>query len=312
MNYLIKKLSTPLIDDNNFSKKLSYLYLLPFIAKLKYEKALKIAEIRGKYISEKYKKFFNESKENIKNILEINEENAKILIENMFKKSSIEELEASLLGNKNKNFLEKYVEILNLNNFKKSLNYKKGIILTIIHVGSFASALCKTALIFNNIRFNAISWDYKTSECEITKKFIKNKIEGMNHFFRGEFFYVGRINPKKLYNKLNNKEVLIIAVDSPLGKSKFVEINFLKKQIKFPYTAVKLAHRTSSLIIPLAVYRDEIKIIGEFYEPIEVKNDDYQFYMQQIFSTLEMNIYKHPDEFFYWTSPTSWRTIGQL
>ncbi len=312
MILLIKKFSTSLIDNNSFYKKLNYIYFLPFLSNIKYEKSINLAALRGKYIGEKFLTYFLNSKKNIKNVLKITDKQAEKITENLFKKSSIEELEACILAQKKINFLKKYVDIKNINKFRKALSYNKGIIIAIVHVGSFASALCKTAIILDDIIFNAISWDYQTSSCEITKKFLKKKIIGMKYFFKGDFFFVGRINPKKLYNKLLNKEVLIMAIDAPLGKSQFVPINFLNRNVKFPISVIKLAHKTNSLILPFEVYRDEIKIIGNFKDPIEIKNDDYQSYLQTLFSLLEKNIYYHPDEFFYWTSPTSWSSLDKL
>ena len=312
MDFIIKRIASAITESSNFKKKLDFLYFLPLISKLQYPVALKYAKKRGEVLSEKYLNNLNDAKRNIVSILNISEKKAKNIAKNLFIKASYEELEGCLIAKKDINFLNEFVEIKGVENIEKALNKNKGIVLVIAHVGSFASALCKTAYIFKTKKFNAISWDYTTSECSVVRQFLKKKIDGMSYFFKGEYFYVGRINSKKLFNTLKNKEILIIAVDAPLGNSKFVEINFLNKKVLFPFSAVKIAYKTDSLIIPLTVYRHGLKIVGEYFAPIEIKDDNYSKYMQKIFSILEKNIFEHPDEFFYWTSPTNWMTIDKL
>ena len=312
MDFIIRNIASSITDKTTFRKKLDFIYFLPLISKLEYPKALKFAQKRGRALSKKYKEHFNNAKTNLKKILNLPKDKSEKIAQNLFIKSSYEELEACLIAKRDIKFLKEYVEIQSIENLINATKTQKGIIIVITHVGSFASALCKTAYMIKEKSFHAVSWDYRTSECPITKKFLKAKMDGMQYFYRGEYFFVGKINAKKLFNYLKNGEILIIAIDAPLGKSKFVDINFLGKKVKFPQSAIKIAHKTDSLIIPLAVYRKGIKIVGKYFEPIKIIDENYNKSLQKIFNILEKNIYEHLDEFFYWTSPTSWVTIDQL
>ncbi len=309
-----KYFASSLNDNTSFKKKLDYLYFLPYLAKRNYKSSSKIAAKRGEYLSEKFELIKNNMLENISKVLNIDKKEAEKIAVNTFKEASIEELDAMILSEKNKDFLKNQVVLKNEHYVKEALNCGKGVFLAMVHAGSFASVMCKIISIFNDVSMESIAWSYKTAPCPVTRTFLHKKIEGMKYLLNGDFFFVGEMNPKKLYSALAKNNIIAIVVDSPLGKTKLLEVKYLNNTVRFPYSVIKMAHKTGAMILPLSVHReqDSYKIVGSFSKPFSVHNNNYHEYFQNLLSTLEKNIFSHPESFFYWTSPTNWGTINKL
>ena len=219
---------------------------------------------------------------------------------------SIEEFFATKIAQKNDKFI---INHCNIKNEKYLKNEKRGIFI-LIHEGHFIIGLCFISIKFNLI-MNSIAWPYFDAESRVLRNFLKAKIDGMKFFTRGKFFFVGHINPKELYECLDREEFLTIAVDSPLGKSAKIEINFFGKR-NYPYTAFKLAYKKGLPIFPLFFrFNFNEKIVNiEVMDPILInEKEEISLKMQGFFKEMEKRILDYPEEYFYFTSPSSWRGL---
>ena len=294
-----------------FKKFLDYKIGLNFAYLLPEKLGFYFVKKRGEKIFEREKRIVEKIIKNLIEVLNIDKNKAEKISKKIFMLSSFEEFFGLKLAKKEINFIEKKVHLKNEEFLKEIIKkYKRGVFV-LIHEGFFLQSLCKIAYRFN-IKINAIAWPYFEAESKVFKNFIGNKIEGMKYFTKGEFFFVGYINPRKLYEKLNNNEFLAIAIDSPLGRSSKVEINFFNTKKYYPVSAFKIGLKTNSPIIPIyQSYDFNLNVINtEILTPFFIKNkDEISFKISEIFKKFEEKLKKEPEQYFYWSSPSSWATI---
>ena len=281
-----------------------YNFGLKIASKLPDKLGFEIATIRGMQYYRKNVLIKNEIEKGLMKYFEV--EKSKSIAKLNFIYQSIEEFFAVKIAKRDKSFIINHCFIENEEFIK---NEKRGIFI-LIHEGHFIPGLCFIAERFNLV-MNSVAWPYFDADSKILRNFLKAKIEGMRSFTRGKFFYVGHINPKELYECLDREEFLTIAVDSPLGKSAKLDVNFLGKR-KYPYTAFKLAYKKGLPIFPLFFkFNFNDKIINiEILEPFLIqRKDDIPLKMQKFFIDMEKRILNYPEEYFYYTSPSSWRCV---
>ncbi len=302
-------ISTP-VDTDFFKKFIDYNIELRAYSKVSYILSCKAAQFRGIKIAIKLKNDFEKMCSAISKLLNVNTEKAKEISLNVFAAASMEEMDAVRIGLKQEKFIEKHVEIENCYYINEVINRGTGGIIALLHEGSFASVLCKFGFTYN-FKVNALAWPYFEAECPIFRNFLERKINGMCEFMNGKFFYVGYINAKEFYSKILNKELIAIVLDSPLGNSAKIPVKFMGKTFHYPFTALKIAFKTKSPLIPVFTYRDsDFTIKAKVFQPIYIKSrEEIPEKMQSFFNTIENELIKYPHEFFYWTSPTCWNRI---
>jgi lauroyl/myristoyl acyltransferase len=299
------------VEPNFFKKFVDYNIELRLFSRIPYKTSCKAAYDRGIKISSYFKDDLMKMQNNISKLLNKNSSDALQTAKEVFAFSSMEEMDAVRIGLKQEKFIQDCVIVENTEYIDEVIKKGTGGIIALMHEGSFASVLCKLGYSYG-FKVNALAWPYFEAECPVFRSFLERKINGMCYFMNGEFFYVGHINVKKFYSKIINKELIAIVLDSPLGNSAKVPINFLGVNFEYPFTALKVALKTKCPLIPVFTFRDknDLKIKSKVFEPIYIEHkDEIPVKMQLFFNVLEKELIKYPHEFFYWTSPTCWNRI---
>lgn len=301
------------IDKTTTLKKIDYGLFLNAIAKLPYDKMIRLAFWRGRRFTEIYKSSLDLIKENLVAYYKKRMDDSFLneVANDIFLYSSLEEAEGARIAQRKDDYFEKWIHINGIFNLERAVSRGRGVILAFAHCGSFASILCKLGQIFSR-PIHAIAWPYEAHPCPIFRKFIHRKVEGMRYFMGGEFFFVGRINARTIYSTLDRNEMVVILIDAPLGSSYKIPIHFMDRKVRLPISAFKIALRTQASIVPIAVYRDEDgrKIVADILPHMEIfGQQQIESSFQSIMTAFENYVDKNPSQFFYWTSPMSWKTI---
>ena len=307
--------ASTLSTTSGLKKRMDYSLVLKGIGYLPYGLSAELAFWRGKALLHDHSEVFKEIKENLRTVFtDWDDQRLFLEAKKIFEYASLEEAEGARIALKRGKYLEKWVKISGLEHLHQAVSMGKGVIITFLHMGSFASVLCRLGQILP-VPIHAIAWPYQECSCPVFRSFIHKKVEGMRGFMKGRFFFVGQIPVKELYSALDHNEMLVILIDAPIGKSARVEVNFLKKKGRFPLSAFKIAARKGIPVLPIAVYRKDgdLTIRADILTPHSVESlADCQRVFQSVLSDLENYIYRYPAQFFYWTSPTSWRTIDKI
>ncbi|OCC14273.1 lipid A biosynthesis lauroyl acyltransferase [Dissulfuribacter thermophilus] len=302
------------LEKPTTKKFFDYTLFLNAIAKLPYNKMIRLAFWRGRGFAETYKSSLELIKENLSTYYGRKKTSSFLdkVANDIFLYSSLEEAEGARIAQRRDDYFEKWIDINGISNLEGAVSRGKGVILAFTHYGSYASVICKLGQMFSQ-PIHGVAWPYETHPCPIFRNFIHRKVEGMRHFMKGDFFFVGKINPRRLYSALNRNEMIVILIDAPLGSSYKIPINFLARKINLPISAFKIALRTGAAIVPIAVYRADEgkKIVADILPYNEIhEQQQIQPLFQSIMMEFEKYIEKNPSQFFYWTSPMSWKTIN--
>lgn len=158
-------------------------------------------------------------------------------------------------------------------NLDNALTDGKGIIIMLTHFGFrklILPALSYEGYKVHQLAAKPTSWKLKDGYSSAHDKIMAIELECENTL-PVNFIYLDK-SLRPVFKALNNNEILVIAVDSPLG-SKRTGVNFFKRTAFFSTTPMSLSLKTGAAVLPAFVIRDkDDKHRIVFEKPLMIRN----------------------------------------
>lgn len=299
----------------DYLKYLDYCVVLPIAAKLPVQWAYKIGNLRGRLLRKSREDSRRHAEENVAEIFpEMSPAEVESLVLRNFQMKARDELEAFWYS-RPLEFFDGFVDVTGLNELRRALEKKKGVLFFSGHMGSLG--LCWCVVGKNGISLTIVARSLEPHENPlhpVAREYNRRKVAWIEESIGEPFLLTRRGNYHRTREKLNNGEVVMIAVDvlPDILNSKYtVTVNLFETPAILANGIASLYKETEAQLVQWSIHRDnktgrqkiELRDVTDQVD----RSATPQQIVQILANLLEDKIRQHPAHWHVWDSVKHYR-----